>query len=55
MLGHAALDLAALAPWEQSMIISAFERVAALLDVENIEVPPILDVGTLDEPVKDGQ
>ena len=46
---------AALAPWEQSMIIAAFERVAALLDVENIEVPPILDVGTLDEPVKGGQ
>lgn len=35
--------------WHQSMVISALERVAALLDAENMDAAPILDVGALDE------
>ena len=37
-----------LADWEQSMIITALERVAALLDAEQVEAAPVLDVGDLD-------
>ena len=36
-----------LAAWEQAMVIAALERVAALLDAEDIEAAPVLDVGDL--------
>ncbi len=35
--------------WHQSMLVSSLERVAALLDAEDMEAAPILDVGALDE------
>lgn len=35
--------------WHQSMLVSALERVAALLDAEDLDAAPILDVGELDE------
>ena len=35
--------------WHQAMLVSALERVAALLDAEGLEAAPILDVGALDE------
>ena len=35
--------------WHQSMLVSALERVAALLDAEDMDAAPILDVGALDE------
>jgi len=35
--------------WHQSMLVSSLERVAALLDAEEMEAAPILDVGALDE------
>ncbi len=35
--------------WHQSMLVSALERVAALLDAEELDAAPILDVGALDE------
>lgn len=35
--------------WHQSMLVSALERVAALLDAEDLDAAPILDVGALDE------
>lgn len=37
----------ALDDWEQSLIITALERVANLLDAEAIEAAPVLDVGDL--------
>jgi DNA-binding MarR family transcriptional regulator len=37
--------------WEQAMIITTLERVAALLDAEEIEAAPVLDVGDLDRIV----
>ena len=40
--------------WEQAMIITTLERVAAILDAEEIEAAPVLDVGDLDRNV-DGQ
>lgn len=39
----------ALPDWHQSMLVSALERVAALLDAEAIEAAPVLDIGALDE------
>ena len=39
--------------WEQSMIISTLERVAALLDAKDLDAAPILDVGDLDRLVDD--
>jgi len=40
-----------LKPWEQSMLISALEKVASLLDAEEIDASPVLDVGAIDKPV----
>ena len=39
--------------WEQSMIITALERIAALLDAKDVEAAPILDVGDLDRLIDD--
>ena len=35
--------------WHQTMLVSALEHVATLLDAEELEAAPILDVGALDE------
>lgn len=35
--------------WHQAMLVSSLERVAALLDAEDLEAAPILDVGALDD------
>jgi len=40
---------AKLPDWHQSMLVSSLERVAALLDAEDMDAAPILDVGALDE------
>lgn len=42
----------ALEEWEQSMIITALERIANLLDAETIEAAPVLDVGDLDRLIE---
>lgn len=34
-------------PWEQSMLLAALERVAAMLDAEELDVAPVLDAGDL--------
>lgn len=34
--------------WEKSMILSALERVAYMMDAQHIDASPILDVGQLD-------
>jgi len=34
--------------WEKSMIISSLQRVAEMMDAEDISAAPVLDVGTLD-------
>ncbi|MEL7232301.1 MAG: MarR family transcriptional regulator [Pseudomonadota bacterium] len=35
--------------WHQSMLVSALERVAGLLDAEELDAAPILDIGDLVE------
>ena len=42
---------ASLEDWEQAMVIAMLERVASLLDAEQIEAAPVLDVGDLDRIV----
>lgn len=37
--------------WEQSMIITVLERVASILDAEEIDAAPVLAVGAIDKPV----
>lgn len=39
----------ALQDWEKGMIVAALEKVSSMLDAENMEVAPVLDVGELDE------
>lgn len=39
--------------WEQSMIIAVLERVSALLDAEEVDAAPVLDVGDLDRLVRE--
>lgn len=39
--------------WEQALIVATLERVASLLDAEEIEAAPILDVGDLDRNVEE--
>lgn len=34
--------------WEKTMIISALQRVAHMMDAQNIDASPVLDVGTID-------
>lgn len=34
--------------WEQTMIISSLQRVAQMMDAQDIDAAPVLDVGTLD-------
>jgi DNA-binding MarR family transcriptional regulator len=41
--------------WEQALIVSALERVAALLNAEGIDASPILDVGSLDRSGETGE
>lgn len=36
--------------WEQSMIVASFQRVASMLDAEQIDAAPILDYGELNTP-----
>ena len=38
----------ALQDWEQSQIISAVERIASMMDADDIDASPVLDVGAID-------
>ena len=35
--------------WEQTMIISSLQRIAQMMDAEDIDAAPVLDVGALDK------
>ncbi len=36
--------------WEQSFLVAALERTVALLDAEELDAAPVLDVGAIGEP-----
>jgi DNA-binding MarR family transcriptional regulator len=41
-----------LEPWEQSMILAALQRVAQMMDAQDIDASPFLDLGELDRTAK---
>jgi DNA-binding MarR family transcriptional regulator len=41
---------AALDDWEQSMIVAALQRVATMMNAEDIDASPMLHVGVADQP-----
>ncbi|MFV0476604.1 MAG: MarR family winged helix-turn-helix transcriptional regulator [Parahaliea sp.] len=43
-----ARQFADLHEWEQTMIISALQRIAQMMDAQHIDASPVLDIGTLD-------
>lgn len=43
-----ARHFADLQEWEKNMIISSLQRVAKMMDAENIDASPVLDIGMLD-------
>lgn len=45
---HFTRQFADLHEWEQTMIISALQRVAQMMDAQHIDAAPVLDVGVLD-------
>lgn len=38
--------------WEQTMILSSLQRVAAMMDADSLDAAPVLDAGVLDRPEK---
>ena len=45
---HFTRQFSDLQDWEQTMTISALQRVAQMMDAQHIDASPVLDVGTLD-------
>lgn len=39
--------------WEQSMLIATLERIAVMLNADEVEAAPVLDVGDLDRIIND--
>lgn len=39
--------------WEQTLILSALQRVAQMMDAEQLDASPVLDVGALDRAAAD--
>lgn len=48
---HFARQFADLQDWEQTMIVSALQRVAQMMDAQHIDASPVLDVGSLDRQI----
>jgi hypothetical protein len=46
-----ARQYADLQDWEQTMIISSLQRVAAMMDAQHIDASPVLYVGTFDKHI----
>lgn len=38
--------------WEQSMIVASLQRVSNLLEADQIDAAPMLDIGVLDRPIQ---
>lgn len=45
---HFTRQFSNLQDWEQLMIISSLQRLAAMMDAQNIDASPVLDIGLLD-------
>lgn len=40
--------------WEQHMIIASMQRIAEMMDAEDLDASPFLDIGSLDRKVDEG-
>ena len=38
--------------WEQNLLLSSFSRVAQMMDASKIDAAPLLEIGTIVDPVK---
>jgi DNA-binding MarR family transcriptional regulator len=45
---HFAREFSSLKVWEQTMIIASLQRIAHMMDAQDIDASPVLDVGVLD-------
>ncbi len=45
---HFTKQFSNLEDWEKSMIISSLQRIEKMMDAQNIDAAPVLDIGTLD-------
>ena len=41
------VSLSQLEPWEQNLLISSVQRIAGMMDANQIETAPILDIGEI--------
>lgn len=48
---HFAQQFGNLQEWEQTMIISSLQRIAQMMNAQDIDASPVLDVGTIDRQV----
>lgn len=48
---HFARQFGDLQEWEQSMITSSLQRIAQMMNAQDIDASPVLDIGTLDRQV----
>ena len=51
LLGRLVRKLSAMEDWEQAALIAALERVATMLDAEDIDASPVLDAGEIQKPM----
>lgn len=46
---HFLSQFADLEDWEQSLMIATLQRLASMMDAENLEAAPVLELGTIEE------
>ncbi|MAG34526.1 MAG: MarR family transcriptional regulator [Deltaproteobacteria bacterium] len=47
-------ELARLEDWERHWMLAALERIAAMMDADDIDAAPILETGPVSQPAEDG-
>ncbi|MBQ4834055.1 MarR family transcriptional regulator [Pseudoalteromonas sp. MMG010] len=50
---HFIENFSALEEWEQSLLLSSMQRVAAMMDADKIDASPLLEVGALTQATKE--
>jgi DNA-binding MarR family transcriptional regulator len=50
---HFIEKFSALAEWEQSLLLSSMQRVAAMMDADKLDASPLLEVGALTQAPKE--
>ena len=50
---HFIEKFSALAEWEQSLLLSSMQRIAAMMDADKLDASPLLEVGALFQTPKE--